>query len=435
VTDIATLLPNARDAQAFAQLVEVVTSGRALALVGAGVSAGLRYPDWNALLHLMHERINANPKSTQRASEFLRSFPDVLWRAEEYKRLLGDEYAPMLAEIFGADHGTTGVTRGIVHLPFRHVFTTNYDSSLERAHREALRCEPRCVRWDDEQELRSFLFEFHDPGDRALVYLHGRHDRPESIVLTDSDYVGRYVRSDDATKRLFALFALQRVVFFGYSLVDPDLMAIMREVNVAVGAKDKARHFAFIGVDGSVDREVHRSRLLLKFGINPVFYDSGDGHTQLERLLDLLVEQCVPAEERRRRLTPPEVTAISGVETPAPRVDPEDPNKGQFGGQSSSAFGSLHAVVTEAKPGWYDVQLQVRIADDAPEPVDEVLYYLHPTFRITESLFVPVSLGVAALDLVAYGAFTVGVELLPGGQRLELDLAELPDAPMQFRMS
>jgi hypothetical protein len=441
VTDLATLLPNARDAQAFAQLIDVVLSGRALALVGAGVSAGLRYPDWDALLHMMHERVNTNPRSTQRASEFLRSFPDVLWRAEEYRRLLGDEYGPLLSEIFGADKGTTGVTRGIVHLPFRHIFTTNYDSSLERAFRDVRHEDPRCVRWDDEQELRNFLFEFHDPGECGLVYLHGRFDRPESIVLTDSDYVSRYVRSDDATKRLFALFALQRVVFFGYSLEDPDLMAIMREVNVAVGSKEKARHFAFIGVDGTVDREVHRSRLLLKFGINPIFYDSSNNHASLEQLLDILVCDCVPEQVRRRRATPPGSSAAvaeASAASPAAEervVDPEDPNKGQFGGRSASPFGTLQATVTEAKPGWYDVQLQVLIAPDAPEEVHEVLFYLHPTFRLTESLFIPVSNGVAALDLVAYGAFTVGAELLPSGERLELDLAELPDAPMQFRMS
>lgn len=123
--------------------------------------------------------------------------------------------------------------------------------------------------------------------------------------------------------------------------------------------------------------------------------------------------------------------------TPAspPRIDPEDPNKGQFGGRASTIYGTLSATVTEAKPGWYDVHLRVAIPDSAPSAVDEVLFYLHPTFRVSESLYVPIEHGEAVLDLVAYGAFTVGVELRPVGERLELDLAELTDAPMAFRLS
>src|SRR6059036_633347 len=43
--------------------------------------------------------------------------------------------------------------------------------------------------------------------------------------------------------------------------------------------------------------------------------------------------------------------------------------------------------------------------------------------------------GVARLRVVAYGAFTVGVEADEGKTQLELDLAELPKVPKAFRES
>jgi hypothetical protein len=39
----------------------------------------------------------------------------------------------------------------------------------------------------------------------------------------------------------------------------------------------------------------------------------------------------------------------------------------------------------------------------------------------------------AELELIATGAFTVGVEINGGETKLEVDLTEMPDAPKEFR--
>jgi hypothetical protein len=59
-----------------------------------------------------------------------------------------------------------------------------------------------------------------------------------------------------------------------------------------------------------------------------------------------------------------------------------------------------------------------------------VRFYLHPTFREPVA-DVRVQKGVASLDRVAWGAFTVGAEI--GATRLELDLASVGDTPIEFR--
>ncbi len=66
-----------------------------------------------------------------------------------------------------------------------------------------------------------------------------------------------------------------------------------------------------------------------------------------------------------------------------------------------------------------------------------VRFYLHPTFRrrIRESHVD--ATGQAVIDLVAWGAFTLGavVKLKDNEVRLELDLAQdVPDAPAAFKL-
>ena len=61
-----------------------------------------------------------------------------------------------------------------------------------------------------------------------------------------------------------------------------------------------------------------------------------------------------------------------------------------------------------------------------------VLFFIHPTFR-NDGLAVNAVNGEAVLRLRARGAFTVGVMADDGNIKLELDLAELQGAPMEFR--
>ena len=67
---------------------------------------------------------------------------------------------------------------------------------------------------------------------------------------------------------------------------------------------------------------------------------------------------------------------------------------------------------------------------------DKVVFHLHPSFRRAEDTL-PLIKGSASLELVAWGAFTVGAEVLDRSAqqitKLELDLATLADAPDTFR--
>lgn len=111
-------------------------------------------------------------------------------------------------------------------------------------------------------------------------------------------------------------------------------------------------------------------------------------------------------------------------------VDPEDPNKGRFGGVSQRNGSQLTAEVHQLSGNWWEVVLTVKTHVTA-EPGASAVFYLHPTFRnpVRE---VALEDGIATLVVRAWGSFTVGVVLAGGRQQLELDLAELPNVSQSF---
>ena len=118
---------------------------------------------------------------------------------------------------------------------------------------------------------------------------------------------------------------------------------------------------------------------------------------------------------------------------PQPGNAPDDPWKGVFGERAQTADRRLSAKVT-GSDGWYKVELRVESMKPKSHPLTgSVQYFLHNSFLNDRPLVTVNQDGVAPLTLYAYGAFTVGVLADGGTTRLELDLAELADAPKEFR--
>lgn len=424
---------NRKAFQELSKLLKSRDGRRTLAFVGAGTSVDCGYPDWNALLSGLDRRATALPTGwTERDRDLVSKNGDLLWRAQLYRswmkdapfyRFLRTAFAPKKAVV-------SPLMKDLVNLPFAHFMTTNYDDLLQRAHREARLKAPRVLDWTDQEEFRRFIRTIGDKLDRRVVHLHGRLRRPKSIILTDSDYVNRYVVSDLARKELFAIFATQRVVFIGFSLNDPDLIQLLRDVNA--GGFDEPRHFAILPVNGSEEApEVIRARLTGKFGVEPIFYPAVTHHRNLGILLKAL-------QSPRAQL--PSLGTDEGDDGPltrGPVRHPDDPQKGRWGGRPKRDGRELSAEVRTSGKHWYSISLVVESVDDKRPLKGPVYFHLHHTFRNPVQRVVPAGKKPlrAELQLWAYGAFTVGVSADGGKTHLELDLAKLEKAPKDFRES
>jgi hypothetical protein len=133
-----------------------------------------------------------------------------------------------------------------------------------------------------------------------------------------------------------------------------------------------------------------------------------------------------------REVAPP-ASATTTASAGRPKVNPNDPQKGQWGGRDRRDGWQLTAKVREVSKDWFAIRLAVEPEANSGKTLKQgVTFHLHDSFH--PSVRSGELLGKrAVLDLRAYGAFTVGVEVEQDGTQLELDLAELSTAPEAFR--
>jgi len=117
-------------------------------------------------------------------------------------------------------------------------------------------------------------------------------------------------------------------------------------------------------------------------------------------------------------------------DAPATTIDPDDPQRGQWGESSERDGRALSASVRPLSDDYFEVTLTVVSTSDTPL-AGIVEFNLHPSF--TPSVCsVPVADGRAVLTLTCWGAFTVGAVADGGRTMLELDLAADTTFPETF---
>lgn len=142
---------------------------------------------------------------------------------------------------------------------------------------------------------------------------------------------------------------------------------------------------------------------------------SNEGRVDVEKLVDVCQQ----------------ILASTSRESTRAAHDPDDPQKGKWGGKSTVDGRTLSAEVRAITDDWFGVTLTVSGTGD--RPLDgSVDFHLHPTFSSPDRR-VDVTGGCAKLALGAWGAFTVGAVADGGLTRLELDLSKDPSFPDRFR--
>ena len=127
-------------------------------------------------------------------------------------------------------------------------------------------------------------------------------------------------------------------------------------------------------------------------------------------------------------VVPPEVVTYFGTRV-QPGTVPDDPWKGVFGGLAEATGRVMEGHVVRVEGEFATIEVTVRSTDPDRPLTGVVQFFLHPSI-ITWSPVIPVrSDGIVRLPLTVWGGFTVGVLADGGVTSLELDLAELPDAP------
>lgn len=275
----------------YQQMVEAIAGGRAILIVGAGVSARLKYPLWGKLLDLLGEEAIAaalNETAKQRLRN-LASNSDVMARAQDYQDALGPTYLrKRLVEIYGPEHPPCdSLQEDLIRLPFRQYLTTNYDRCLETAYRNVKTSEPRTFDFQDWKAREAFLHALTAPESiPQIVHVHGSICDAGGLVLTLDDYNRRYQTENWAVETLKQVFGAFCCIFVGFSLSDLDFLLPHRLLS-AISGNTPSRHFAIVSAPNTLkppyeSEEATASRLRRLYKIEPLFYEYSASHSSLQ---------------------------------------------------------------------------------------------------------------------------------------------------------
>jgi len=302
-------------------MLALIGSAEAIAFVGTGLSAPLKYPAWNDLLARLHDLATQIAAFDPPAA--LKS--DVLQYAEEIKQHFKNngalhEFYNAIGREFLPRNGTncTNCHHRLAKLSFRAFVTSNYDDSMEQALNDCAMNELGRARPDpgivikrnsaDRHIVSVFLRSIVDrveKNQRRVGHLHGRYNDTMNIILAASDYEDAYglilkgskpreVPSSTLHRQLvWALFATRQLVFFGCSMDDPYIKTLLDMVAADLWEWNQPIHFVVLPIDEKSALAADTlSRALARKGLQAVFFDNCDGnYAGLDQLLEEAVER------------------------------------------------------------------------------------------------------------------------------------------------
>lgn len=190
------------------RLGELAGNGGLSLFVGSGVSIPLGMPSWEALLRTLN------------GDRDIPDGPDLLTIADQIlSDLEEDDYRAQMMGIFSRDQHALSHAL-LAGLGVRQMITTNYDPCLELALDR--------VHGDDGYRVMTRSLA---EGDKPwLLKLHGDIKRPDSLVLTGSDYA-RLAREHGALHGVVeSLLLTSHLLFVGFGLRDDDYVKLAQGV-------------------------------------------------------------------------------------------------------------------------------------------------------------------------------------------------------------
>jgi hypothetical protein len=212
-------------AEAAPYLQQEFQDRRLIPFLGAGFSKPLNLPDWGELIGWMAERLGFEPdlfrlhgRHDQLAEYFqLADHNNFRHLVHEMTRRFDSEEAVRARQ-------TSRMHLALARLDWRCIYTTNYDSHVEGALRDAKKKVAVLASFEDFQARR-------EPGTCEVIKFHGTLTHPESIVLTESSYFQRIALDAPVDQRLRADLLSHSFLFIGYSFNDTNIRYIWYRMN------------------------------------------------------------------------------------------------------------------------------------------------------------------------------------------------------------
>lgn len=236
---------NTEKIRAAIDLAKLAASGHLSLFLGAGTSMASGLPSWIELLHQIEDKFTqTGTKQERRIGDHCSWDPlrmaDELERIAETKRDRSGLISPLKERVSAFLEGKqchpSLVLTLLLSLPIKSVVTTNYDKLIETAYRN------RNIAENKKPDLSVLPYNPVGGAQVWLLKMHGCVSHPDRLVLSGKDYAQRKILSGIVQANLLTTHLL----FCGFSLSDPNYLAIIREVRAALHPCDMTTCSTFV---------------------------------------------------------------------------------------------------------------------------------------------------------------------------------------------
>jgi hypothetical protein len=276
-----------------AELASSLARGQVILFVGAGVSMSLGLPSYSALIREIGGHLDFD-------GPIFEGFGDYLTLAEYYhlkKSGLKDlqRHLQSTWDLSEEKVGASAVYQALVELKCNVIYTTNFDSFLERAHSAKRRKYKRIVSAKDMVDL--------DEDAVQIVKLHGDLTVPSGMVFTETSYFERLSFESPLDIKLRADALGKSLLFLGYSLADINirylLFRLQRQWELEPERVLRPRSYVFMTRPNPVQSDVLASR-----GVHALVAESSDPTQSLAdflRQLRIAADALAPIARRKSK--------------------------------------------------------------------------------------------------------------------------------------
>ena len=263
-------------------LVEELAYRRCLIFLGSGISATAKNDDgespdtWGAFLDNVKSKMK-NPSGDDK------KFVEDMLKKQNYLLALqaiadlcdSGEYSNYLkSQYLRGKYKPSKVHELIKDLDSKIVVTTNFDKLYE-----GLCHEPEYITFDY-TDTRSIIGSIKAP-ENIIIKAHGSIDDTEKLIFTAKQYYQAQEKYPEFYHLMTALFLTHTVVFFGYSLNDPDINLLLQFLHNT--ANSSCPHYM-------IDKKGNKPQLVKhwKDTYNVSLLEYGDDYSCLESSLEEL---------------------------------------------------------------------------------------------------------------------------------------------------
>ena len=274
-------------------LVEELAYRRCLIFLGSGISATAKNDDgespdtWGAFLDNVKSKMK-NPSGDDK------KFVEDMLKKQNYLLALqaiadlcdSGEYSNYLkSQYLRGKYKPSKVHELIKDLDSKIVVTTNFDKLYE-----GLCHEPEYITFDY-TDTRSIIGSIKAP-ENIIIKAHGSIDDTEKLIFTAKQYYQAQEKYPEFYHLMTALFLTHTVVFFGYSLNDPDINLLLQFLHNT--ANSSCPHYM-------IDKKGNKPQLIKhwKDTYNVSLLEYGDDYSCLESSLEELRDLVVDLREER----------------------------------------------------------------------------------------------------------------------------------------